>query len=77
MIFWRYFLVLVFGMLAGRALGGSRARFGVDLRGFWRGLGRVWERESPRKYEILAVLGGMRFEICIFVEFCLMFDRKG
>ena len=45
--FWRLFLVLVFGMLSKRGLGGSWAGFRLHFQGFGRGLGRIsgefWE----------------------------------
>ena len=45
--FWRLFVVLVFGMLSKRGLGGSWAGFRLHFQGFGRGLGRIsggfWE----------------------------------
>ena len=45
--FWRNFLVLVFGMLSKRGVGGSWAGFRLHFQGFGRGLGRIsgefWE----------------------------------
>ena len=39
--FWRFFLVLVFGMLSKRGLGGSWAGFRLHFQGFGLGLGRI------------------------------------
>ena len=51
--FWRFLLVLVFGMLSKRGLGGSWAGFWLHFQRFGRGLGRIlgrfWEGlEGPK-----------------------------
>ena len=45
-VFLRHFGVLVFGVLSGRALGASWARFWLDLEGSGEGLGRVLDVQN-------------------------------
>ena len=59
--------MLVAGMLSGRALGGSWARFWFDFEGFGTGLGRVWEGSG----RVLGGFGAQNLHFCwtAFLDF--------